>query len=122
MGYFGALWRWLILPPIQGATLGHEGGGSFLFFLFCIFLVLGLQEGSKQGRKQQPGRIGRKEGRKPGGREGRKEGGRAGRKEGRKGSHFFCSHLRWKHWQQRYFLLNPEPKPYGPRALRTVRP
>ena len=36
-----------------------------------------------QGRKQQPGRIGRKEGGREGRKEGRKYGGRAGRKEGR---------------------------------------
>ena len=76
------------------------GGGSFLAF-FGSFLVLGLQEGRKQGR-QQPGRIGRKEGRKEG--------------------PYSCSHLRWKHWQQRYFLLHPEPKPYSPKNLDHLTP
>ena len=37
-----------------------------------------------QGRKQQPGRIGRKEGRREGRKEGSKEGGQEGRKEGRR--------------------------------------
>ena len=67
------------------------------FFVFLgIFWVLGLQEGRKQGRKQQPERIGRKdegrEGRKEGSteggqerrKEGSKEGGQEGRKEGLK--------------------------------------
>ena len=97
-----------------------------MFFFFGIFLVLGLRERRKQGRKQQPGTLGRKEG----GREGKKEGGRAGRKEGRKeggqegrkeGTVCLFS-LRWKHWQQQYFLLNLEPKPYGPKALNHPTP
>ena len=97
-----------------------------LFGIFFLFLlVLGLQEGRKQGRKQQPGRIGRKEGgregRKEVRREGRKEGRKEGGQEGRKGP-YFCSHLRWKHWQQRYFLLNPEPKPYSAKALNHLTP
>ena len=96
----------------------------FFGFFLVFFLVWGLQEGRKQGRKQQPGRIGRKEG----GREERKEVRREGRKEGRKEGGrarkgpYFCSHLRWKHWQQRYFLLNPEPKPYGAKALNHLTP
>ena len=50
------------------------------------FLVSGLLEGRKQGKKQQLGRIGRKEGgreeRKEVRREGRKEGGKEEKKEG----------------------------------------
>ena len=77
--------------------------------------------GGKKARQEATARKDRKKG----GKEGRKEGGRAGRKEGgqegRKGPHF-CSHLRWKHWQKRYFLLNREPKPYCPKALNHVTP
>ena len=53
--------------------VGKSTGWWFFFGTFGFFwqfLVLGLQGKRKQGRKQQPGRIGRKEG----GREGRKEG------------------------------------------------
>ena len=99
-------------------------GWGFFFGIFCFFLVFFLVWGLREGRKQQPGRIGRKEGRREGRKEGSKEGGQEGRKEGgraRKGP-YFCSHLRWKHWQQRYFLLNPEPKPYGPKALNHLTP
>ena len=82
------------IPPILVGTIAvltapkmqmPNNGWGFLFVIFCvfcIFLVLGLQEGRKQGRKQQPGRIGRKEGGREGGKEGRKYGGRARRKEG----------------------------------------
>ena len=74
------------------STQGRKAGVRVLFcvffFFFGVFLVLGLQEGRKQGRKQQPGRIGRKDGSTEGGQEGRKEGstegGQEGRKEGRK--------------------------------------
>ena len=80
-----------------------------------------VRKDRKEGRKEG-GQEGSKEGRKYGGTAGRKEGRREGRKEGR--DRVF---VRWKHWQQRYFLLNPEPKPYGPKALdhnalRTARP
>ena len=120
-----------VSPSMDGCRRKRWEGANDLaphvFFspFFVFFLVLGLQEGRKQGRKQQPGSIGKKEGRREGRkevrREGRKEGRREGRKEGRKGS-YFCAHLRWKHWQQRYFLLNPEPKPYGPKALNHPTP
>ena len=64
----------------QRSSSNEHGGGSFFVF---VFAVLGLPEGGKQGRKQQLGRIGRKEGRREGGKEGRKEVRREGRKEGR---------------------------------------
>ena len=95
----------------------------FFWFFFGIFFGLGAP-GGKKARQEATARKDRKEGRKEGGKEGSKEGGQEGRKEGgraRKGP-YFCSHLRWKHWQQRYFLLNPEPKPYGPKALNHLTP
>ena len=67
------------------------------------------------------GKEGRKEGRKEGMREGRREGMREGRREGRKGPHF-CSQLRGKHRHERYFLLNPKPKPSCPKALDQITP
>ena len=78
--------------------------------------------GGKKARPEATARKDKKEERKEGGKEGRKqegrkEGGREGRKEAG-----LCPHLRWKHWQQRYFLLNPEPKPYGPKALNHIMP
>ena len=99
-------------------------GVGFLFFFFLYFFGC-RAPGEKNSRQEATARIGRKEGRKEGGKEGsqegRKYGGRAGRKEGGKGP-YFCSHLRWKHWQQRYFLLNREPKPYGPKSLNHPTP
>ena len=116
------------------ACFGHgkkQGGGSFLvfflFFFWYFFFGLGAP-GGKKARQEATARKDRKEGRKEGGREERKEVRREGRKEGRKEGGrarkgpYFCSHLRWKHWQQRYFLLNPEPKPYGPKALNHLTP
>ena len=47
----------------------------FFFGCFLLYLlVLGFQEGRRQGIKQQPGRIGRKEGGRVGRKESRKEG------------------------------------------------
>ena len=86
----------------------------------------GGQEGRKEGRKEG-GQEGRKEGRKKGGRagrkEGRKKGGRAGRKEGRKeGTVFLFTSALETLAATVLFLLNPEPKPYGPKALNHLTP
>ena len=103
-------------------------GWGFFFGIFWFFfgILFGFgAPGEKKARQEATARKdrkeGRREGRKEGGQEGRKEGGRAGRKEGRKGP-YFCSHLRWKRWQQRYFVQNPEPKPNGPKALNHLPP
>ena len=105
-----------------------------MFFLVFVWYFFGFRApGGKKARQEatarkdrkegrrEGGKEGREEGRTEGGQEGRKEGRRKGRKEARKGP-YFCSHLRWKHWQQRYFLLSPEPKPYSPKALNHLTP
>ena len=101
--------------------------------LFCVFVGF-RSPGGKKARQEATARKDRKEGRKEEGREGRKEGrregGREGGQEGRKkeGRDLIFVHICAGNWQQRYFLLNPEPKtlrPYSPEppnALRTVRP
>ena len=110
-------------------------GGDFVLVFFWYFFNI-RAPGGKKARQEATARKERKEGRKEeskegrkyGGRAGRKEGRREGRKEGRKGGQegrkgsYFCSRLRWKQWQQRYFLLNLEPKPYGPEALNHLTP
>ena len=95
---------WIARGSELGARL--EGVGVVFFWRGGFgFRAAGGKKARQEATARKDRKEGRREGRKEGRREGRKEGWRReGRKEGRKGP-YFCSNLRWKHWQQRYFLL-----------------
>ena len=96
-----------------------SGGWEFLgivFFLFLFWLFFGFRGSwGKKTRQEATARKDRKEGRKEGR---RKEEGRAGRNEGRDRifGHICAGNT------GNNSTLNPEPKPYCPKALNHLTP
>ena len=102
--------------------------GGVLFWDFFCFRAPGGKKARQEATATKDSKEGRKEGRKEvrkegsteGAQEGRKEGGRAGRKEGR--DRIVVHICAGNTGSNGIFFLNPEPKPYGPKALNHLTP